>query len=134
MPPLEHGVWGMKTALKTALAWTFACLYLAMLSAFAWAMWGATGVGILAGTVLGLVGIVWVWDKLDWSLERTGRAFWTIVIYTCIIGAILFYWHPPEIWDVPLARLTLAAIAENIAKVLILVTVGGALLQSLAEL
>jgi hypothetical protein len=75
-----------------------------------------------------------LWGKLGWSLERTGRAFWTIVIYACIIGAILVFWHPPEIWGVPLARLTLAAIAENIAKVIILVVVGGALIQSLAEL
>jgi hypothetical protein len=36
------------------------------------------------------------------------------------IAAVLIFWHPPPIGDVPLARLTLSAIVENAAKLLVL--------------
>ncbi|MGA8694611.1 MAG: hypothetical protein WB689_12365 [Xanthobacteraceae bacterium] len=73
-------------------------------------------------------GAVWVWDRLGWSAQRTAKRLVITLIYGCTIGAILIFWHPPPIWDVPLAQLTLGAIAENAFKLLALLVVGFALL------
>jgi hypothetical protein len=92
---------------------------------------GRGGIVVFAVMLTVAAGAVWAWDKLGWSAQRTAKQLVIILIYGCIIGAILVFWHPPAIWDVPLAQLTLGAIAENVFKLIALLVMGLALLRSL---
>jgi hypothetical protein len=56
-----------------------------------------------------------------------------LAIYIGIAAAVLIFWHPPPIGDVPLARLTLSAIVENAAKLLVLAGLVVGFFQTLTE-
>ena len=61
------------------------------------------------------------WNKLP---EVSRATLWklavAVVLYGGLIAAVFIFWNPPPISDVPLARLTLGAIASNVGKWLII--------------
>jgi hypothetical protein len=56
-----------------------------------------------------------------------------LAIYIGIAAAVLFFWHPTPIGDVPLARLTLSAIVDNVAYWLVLAGLAVGFFRTLTE-
>ena len=79
----------------------------------------AAGVGLLF--LIGFVIDNW-WHKLPEQSRYVLRRFaLATVVYGGLIVVVFIFWSPPPISDVPLARLTLGAIASNLGKWLVIV-------------
>jgi hypothetical protein len=62
-----------------------------------------------------------LWINVSEKTKQSRRSFGLhLFIYGGIAAAVLIFWNPPPIGDVPLARLTLSALADNVAKWLVL--------------
>lgn len=85
-------------------------------------------VAMIAGFLLVGVGVGWTWPKLGEERQRVamrfGESLGGLIVFAAIISVVgwsWWCWDVPDIWDRPLATLTLADIAQNAVKLGVLV-------------
>ncbi len=127
--------------IDAAFGWIVAAVSLGLIAAslFLTKYLGAFGLFVVAAgfVVIALVAvrITRAREKLGADRQETLQAVWEALVRAAIYGAMLIaiyrFWNVPEIWDRPLAALTLGEIAENVFKFGLLSLLGSAFLRSL---